>query len=333
VAKSIPPSKRTSLHAHAGPVNESARIRNIKKRSVERKSNSFSASSSIRFRKRHRLLWAVLPAALVLVAIAALVITKVTSSPKADSSASSVVFGNGSIAPSAGNTALPAGVLSAVTSVSASTLAAVGEPSSSAAPVPTGIATPLTASDGKPEVLFVSAEYCPYCAAQRWPLVMALSHFGSFRSLSATHSSTTDVYPDTRSFSFYGSTFTSSSLNFTSVELQTNQVSGTSYGTLQALSASQKGILSRLDGAPYTNEVGSIPFLDIANKYLIVGSGYSPQLLQGLTMRQISSQLNDVRSPVAVAIDGEANQIVKAITMATGIQPSRGAVTTTTMHP
>jgi hypothetical protein len=216
-------------------------------------------------------------------------------------------------------------VLSDVTSVSAATLAAVGEPTSSVALVSTANKKPLIASDGKPEVLFVSAEYCPFCAAQRWPLVVALSRFGSFSRLSATHSSTTDVYPDTKSFSFYGSTYTSASLNFTSVELQSNRPSGNSYGTLQTLTASQAAVVSQFDNAPFTTEPGSIPFLDVANKYLMVGSGFTPQLLQGLSMKQIAAQLNNTHSPVAEAIDGEANRIVTAITSATGIQPRRAS--------
>ena len=36
--------------------------------------------------------------------------------------------------------------------------------------------TPLT-SDGKPELLYLGAEYCPFCAAQRWAMVNALSRF------------------------------------------------------------------------------------------------------------------------------------------------------------
>jgi hypothetical protein len=32
-------------------------------------------------------------------------------------------------------------------------------------------------------MLYIGAEYCPYCAAERWPLVMALSKFGTFSNL------------------------------------------------------------------------------------------------------------------------------------------------------
>jgi hypothetical protein len=154
---------------------------------------------------------------------------------------------------------------------------------------------------------------------------VALSRFGSFRGLSATHSSITDVYPDTKTFSFYGSTYASSSLDFTSVELQTNQVSGNSYATLQTPTATEDAILAKYDAAPYTSQPGSIPFLDIANRYVSVGSGYSPQLLQGLSLKEIAAQLNNKNSPVAIAIDGEANQIVTAITAATGIEPTTAA--------
>ena len=31
-----------------------------------------------------------------------------------------------------------------------------------------------------PEVLYMGAEYCPYCAAQRWSTIIALSRFGTW---------------------------------------------------------------------------------------------------------------------------------------------------------
>ena len=192
-----------------------------------------------------------------------------------------------------------------------------------------GAKTALNASNGKPEILFIGAEYCPYCAAERWAVVEALSRFGTFSGLSATHSSTSDVYPDTKTFSFYGATYTSTSLDFTSVELETNQASGDSYTTLQTPTSAEDAILSKYDMAPYTSQPGSIPFLDIANKYISVGAGYTPQVLQGLSMQQIAAQLNDKNSAVAIAIDGEANQIAAAITAATGVQPDSGDSATT----
>jgi Domain of unknown function (DUF929) len=273
---------------------------------------------------------ALAPVALVVLAVVILVVVKATGGSGGAAAASKVATGSAA-ATTAGTSALPAGVLPDVTSVSPSTLAAIGEPSATVAPMATGAKTALTASNGKPEILFVGAEYCPFCAAQRWSVVEALSRFGTFSGLSATHSSTSDIYPDTKTFSFYGATYASTSLNFTSVELETNQVSGDSYTTLQTLTSAQDALLSKYDKAPYTTQPGSIPFLDIDNKYISVGSGYSPQVLQGLSMQQIAAQLNDKSSTVAVAIDGEANRIAAAITAATGVKPvsATGAATST----
>jgi Domain of unknown function (DUF929) len=288
-----------------------------------RPSRSFRPAPQRSFRQRHPMLGALVPLGLVVLALVTLVVIKAAGgSSGAAPAASKVVGGNGGVAGSSGSTPLPAGVLSDVTSVSPATLTAIGEPSSSASLTATGSTSTLTAANGKPEVLFVGAEFCPYCAAQRWALVVALSQFGTFSGLTATHSSTTDIYPDTKTFSFYGSSYTSTSLDFTSVELESNQVSGNSYATLQTPTAAESALLTKYDAAPYTSQPGSIPFLDIANKDVSVGAGFTPQVLQGLSMQQIASQLNDKNSPVATAIDGEANRIAAAITAATGVKPT-----------
>src|SRR6266568_183753 len=51
---------------------------------------------------------------------------------------------------------------------------------------------PLLTASGKPEIVYVGAEYCPFCAAERWALSVALSRFGSFSGLRLIHSSSTD---------------------------------------------------------------------------------------------------------------------------------------------
>jgi len=272
---------------------------------------------------------ALVPVVVVVLALVTLVVIKATGGSGA-APASKVAASSGAAAPSAGTSALAGGVLADVTSVSPATLAAIGEPSSTVGPIATGAKSTLTASNGKPEVLFIGAEFCPYCAAERWSMVEALSRFGTFTGLSATHSSTSDVYPGTNTFSFYGATYASTSLDFTSVELETNQASGDSYTALQTPTAAQSALLAKYDKAPYTTQPGSIPFLDIANKYISVGAGYTPQVLQGLSMTQIAKQLNDKSSAVAIAVDGEANRLVAAITAATGVHPDATATSTST---
>jgi len=54
-------------------------------------------------------------------------------------------------------------------------------------------------------------------------------------------------------------------------------------------------------------------FLDIGNQYILAGAQYDPQVLAGLSARQIASQLGDPSSPVAQAIDGPAQVSVGAI--------------------
>ncbi len=80
--------------------------------------------------------------------------------------------------------------------------------------------TSITAG-GKPRVVYIGAEFCPYCAAERWAVVQALSRFGSFTGLGETRSSASDVYPSTASLSFHGATYTSSWLSFSGYETTT----------------------------------------------------------------------------------------------------------------
>ena len=81
---------------------------------------------------------------------------------------------------------------------------------------------PALSVGGKPAFIYMGGEYCPYCAAERWSLVMALSKFGTFSGLKGTTSSATDVDASTPTFSFYGSKFTSRYITFEPVELYKN---------------------------------------------------------------------------------------------------------------
>jgi hypothetical protein len=275
------------------------------------------------------MLFKLAPVGVVLAVLATMVIIKTTSGSTPPLAASKLSTAGAAAAADHGTTALPAGVLSKVTSVSPSTFTSVGTPTGISEPVKTtGNQAVLLASDGKPEVLYVGAEYCPFCAAQRWAVVVALSRFGTFSNLSATHSSTSDIYPDTKTFSFYGSTYTSPYLDFVPVEEQSNQVVGNTYGALQTPTTAETKLLSEFDTAQYTSEPGSIPFLDIGNQYLTIGASYTPQVLAGLSMQQIAQQLNNPSSVVADAIDGTANAITAAITKITGDQPSSVANST-----
>jgi Domain of unknown function (DUF929) len=187
--------------------------------------------------------------------------------------------------------------------------------------------TPLT-SGGKPELLFMGAEYCPYCAAERWAMVNALSRFGTFSNLSTTHSSSTDADPNTPTFSFYKSTYTSQYLNFTSVEQTTNIPNGQGYyTTLQTPTAAETKL-----GQTYDPQ-GAIPFLDFGNKYVEVGNlaPLDPSLLAGKSWAQVAAAMaSPSGNTLGTAEVANANYITAAICKMTNNQPSTACTPTIT---
>jgi hypothetical protein len=211
-------------------------------------------------------------------------------------------------------TGLPA-VVSAITSVPPATLDAVGVGTAGGLQ---GLkdSTPLTDS-GKTEMLYVGGEFCPYCAATRWGMAAALSRFGTFKGLGLMSSETNDIYPDTATITFEGSTYTSTYLVFHPYEtLDRNKQ------PLDTLSPADQAIFAKYDNTPYTSSAGGIPFVDIGGKYFLYGSAYDPGILKGLTQAQIAADLTDTSSPVAQAIDGEANVMAAAICLTNNEQPS-----------
>jgi len=239
-----------------------------------------------------------IPGAVVLVVVIVLVIVAVSGGGAKKSPSSAIDY-----------TPAAAGVVSDATSVPLATFNQVKVPSGAAsAPTVISKATPLTLN-GKPEILYMGDEWCPYCGASRWPMVVALSRFGTFTGLKTTMSSGSDVDPDTNTFSFVGSTYTSPYVSFVPVEMQNS-----SHVNLQTPTAAQAKILQTYDSQ------GSVPFIDFGNKY-VVNSTYDPAVLQGLSWAQIASQLADPTSTVARNIDGSANFMSAIICKLTNGQP------------
>jgi hypothetical protein len=278
------------------------------------------------FRSRHRVLTALVPLVLVVALVATMIVIKAASGHSGHSGQSSATTGSASTGAggtgAAVDTALSSKVATALSSVSAATFATVGAPSGITLPNKVNGSSVSRDAQGKAIVTYIGAEYCPFCAAERWAMAVALSRFGTFSNLSGTHSSSSDVYPNTQTLSFYGSHYTSPYIDFQPVEETTNQQVGGGYATLQVPTAAQNALFSRYDVAPYASEPGSIPFVDIGNRYVISGASFSPAVLQGLTRDQIAADLNNPSSPVAQAIDGSANAITAALSSVTGNQPS-----------
>jgi Domain of unknown function (DUF929) len=272
-----------------------------------------------RAEKRRRILIASGSIIAVVAVVLAFVLFKLNSSPSTAATGSNGPTG-----------AALAQVVDKVTTVPTSTLDAVGDGGGIQSPwsKPTSISgAPLTAN-GKPEMLYMGAEYCPYCGAERWAMIVALSRFGTFSGLSTVHSSSSDVYANTPTWTFYKSTYTSKYLTFTSVETTTNvpdsganNVSG--YQPLQTPTAAQTALQTKYGGS-----AGAIPFIDFGNKYAIAGASYDPSTLANLSWSQIATDLSNPNSPVAKAVDGVANYMTAAICQMTGNQPASACTAT-----
>jgi thiol-disulfide isomerase/thioredoxin len=185
---------------------------------------------------------------------------------------------------------------------------------------------PILTIGGRPAVVYVGAEFCPYCAAERWALVAALGRFGTFSHLGATTSSTVEVFPGTPTFTFDGTTYRSRYVAFAAVEEYGARPSTTApagFPKLRDPSPVEWALVKRYDTEPFVPGAGSFPFVDVDNRLVVAGAGigFSPAVLQGKSMGQIADDLAQPSNSDAQAILGAANKLAAAICAGTGGQP------------
>jgi thiol-disulfide isomerase/thioredoxin len=169
----------------------------------------------------------------------------------------------------------------------------------------------LTGPAGRPLIFYFGAEYCPYCAAERWPMIIALSRFGTFSGLKTTTSSSTDIYPNTPSFTFHGAVYSSQFVEFQAVE-----TTDRNQKALDSPTQAQLALVNRYDKG------GSIPFVDFGNRYTLSGATYLPDSLQGMGWQQIAEALQQPDSAQSKAILGSANLVAAAVCKLTSDQPA-----------
>ncbi len=260
---------------------------------------------------------------LVVVVVATLVIIKVTSSP---SSSTTSAF-----------QATDSTTVAQVTQVPDAVFNSVGVTSSVAPVTPPQpisgqpLLTSMSSTGQKlPEVLYIGAEYCPFCAAQRWSTIVALSRFGTWSGLGNTESSilSGEVYPGTQTFTFLKAHFKSSYLTFSGVEELNNVFNPAinNYSPLMKPSTADSAIFKKYDTSNYIKGItsaqdGSIPFMSIGNQFLVSGASFTPAALAGLTRTQIATGLSDPTSPVTAAVIASANYQSAAFCSLTKNQP------------
>ncbi|MGB6578258.1 MAG: DUF929 family protein [Streptosporangiaceae bacterium] len=288
--------------------------------STRREKIAAQRAAQHRAEQRRRILIASGSVVAVLAIVLVFIVVKLNSTPPSDNS------------PNGPTGAALASVVSGVTSVPASTLDKVGTGSGAVTAKPTTISGSALTANGKPEVLYMGAEYCPYCAAERWAMIVALSRFGTFSGLATVHSAAAngagqaEPDPNTPTWTFVHAKYTSKYLTFTPVELQTNipDRSTGSYTNLETPTSAQEALINKYD----SSSGGAIPFVDFGNKYLIAGASYNAGVLAGLSWATIAADLSNPSSPVAQAVDGTANYITAAICQLTGDQPASACTAT-----
>jgi hypothetical protein len=260
---------------------------------------------------------------LVVVVVVALVIVKVVS-------------GSPSTTNSSGFQAISPTVQSELTQIPASVFNTVGV-TSPVAPVNPPIALKnqpaLTATSASgatlPEVFYMGAEYCPFCAAQRWSTIIALSRFGTFKGLGNMTSSSIDSFPSTPTFTFVKATYSSKYLTFKSVEEFTNisDAATNFYTQLQKPTTAENANFKKYDTSKYipnetAQEDGSIPYISMGNEFIVSGASYTPATLQNISRNTIAAGLDDPTNPVTQAIITSANYQTAALCQLTKDQPS-----------
>jgi uncharacterized protein DUF929 len=262
-------------------------------------------------------------AALVLVIVVVLVVVKIAG---------------GNTKQSSGPSWSPASatVVQQVSHVPASVFNAVGvtsQVSSINPPITLSGQKPLTFSDpttGKslPGIFFYGAEYCPFCAAARWSLIVALSRFGTFHKLGNMQSSSTDIDPNTQTFTFSKASYTSPYIAFKADEYLSNQATtaGTGYTILMKPTPEEARLVTAFDTSKYfpqslTPGSSGFPFIDFGNK-ILQDTLYDPSILQNVSRDQIAGGLSDAKNPITAVIVAGANYLSASVCHMDGAQPA-----------
>lgn len=183
-------------------------------------------------------------------------------------------------------------------------------PSPSQAPAKLQGGTALT-QDGKPKVLYIGAEYCPFCAMERWALIGALSRFGTFTGITETTSSSTDVHPDTPTFSFKDAKFTSDVVAFQAIETQDRNGK-----PLQTLDGENLALFQKF------NPGGGIPWIDYGGTHATDGATVDATAIDGKTYDQIIAGIQDPTSDIGKTVTPAINMITAQICEQTKGQPA-----------
>jgi hypothetical protein len=203
------------------------------------------------------------------------------------------------------------GLVSQVTNVSHSVTDSVAAGSVAAASKPQTISgTPLGTAT-KPTLLYIGAEFCPFCAAQRWAMINSLSRFGTFTGLQTIRSSEDNL----ATFTFLKSHYASKYVTFDGKE-QADQ----NHNNLQSLTKTEQAQWNKY--IPPGASGPGYPFMDLAGKYVFTNFLVDPSLLTGKSWTQIAAAMAKPTSTLGKTEIGAANYITSTICREDGGKPA-----------
>jgi hypothetical protein len=164
----------------------------------------------------------------------------------------------------------------------------------------------------KPVLLFIGAQYCPFCGAERWAIVKALGRFGTWSNLAQSNSSSGQSgFDSIPTFDLLSARYRSAYVAFDHKDVADN--AGTN---LQSLSSQEQTLFSKYDPS------GSIPLVYV-DGYAMTGSGFSPAELQGKSFSDVQHRLEQSGSVTYVNdINAEANLLTGFLCKAGGNRPA-----------
>lgn len=200
-----------------------------------------------------------------------------------------------------------------VTSIPVSTFNAVGAGSTKAGQFQALDAGQPMTEDGKPRILYVGAEFCPWCAMERWGFVAALSRFGTFHGLKGELSSSSEgpELSNIQTMTFRDATYESKY-----IALKTYETSDRDQNPLQKLAPADQALFQK-----YVPK-GWIPWIDWGGQVTGTLDYDARPLLVGKTNTEIADALKDPNSKIAQGVLGSANTASAQICKLTKNQPA-----------
>jgi thiol-disulfide isomerase/thioredoxin len=177
--------------------------------------------------------------------------------------------------------------------------------SGASANLKTATGSPYVA-DGKPVVVYIGGDYCPYCAIERWSLLMAFSRFGNFSNLRYMTSAPNDVGAgDFSTFSFTGSSYSSKYIAFQTIEQEDRN-----RNEIATIPANYSAAFN-----------GYYPYVNFGNRYILETLLPDPTILTNKNWTQILTDISTSDSTGTVIKEG-ANAVTALICRLTSDQPT-----------